>query len=278
MTQNILKNIQKYVNTPNTLTGTLFTASIEIEGLEVDKNRFVRIFIPSDYYENPNLTYPVLYMMDGKNLFDKYTSFAGEWGVDEIMEERSKNHKQTYIVVGIDSAIDGDVRCQEMAPYGENITSIDGLPQSFPVYGDILGDFIVSKLIPAINQLYRTNKVNTIGGSSMGGLFAYYLGMKYPDVFKNSICFSPAFCLYQEEHVKVELKKLIPNNNTFYLLVGNLEYEHQFVELTKYTYELMLEKGFDRVKYVHDLEGIHHESFWNKYFDDALEFIDKNKQ
>ena len=135
--------------------------------------------------------------------------------LDEIMEERAKNHKQTYIVVGIDSAIDGDVRCQEMAPYGENITSIDGLPQSFPVYGDILGDFIVSKLIPTIDQLYRTNKVNTIGGSSMGGLFAYYLGMKYPDVFKNSICFSPAFCLYQEEHVKVELEKLIPNNNIF---------------------------------------------------------------
>ncbi|MBQ8292573.1 MAG: alpha/beta hydrolase [Bacilli bacterium] len=275
MNQNVLKNIQKYVNTPNTVTGTVYTAEVDIEGLVVEKNRLVRIFIPSDYDENSNKTYPVIYMMDGKNLFDKYTSFAGEWGVDEIMEERTKNHKQTYIVVGIDSSIDGDVRCQEMAPFGENLTSIDDLPNSFPAYGAILGSFIVSKLIPTIDKLYRTNNVNTICGSSMGGLFAYYLGMKYPNVFKNSICFSPAFCLYQEDHVKEELKKLKLNTNKFYLLVGNLEYEHQFVSLTKYTYELMLDKGFGKnLKYVHDLEGIHHESFWNKYFNDALEFID----
>ena len=64
-------------------------------------------------------------------------------------------------------------------------------------------------------------------------------------------------------------------NNKFYFLVGDVEYENQFVSLTKYTYDLMLSLGYQDLKYIHDKEGIHHESFWNKYFDDALDFISK---
>ncbi len=37
MNQNILKNIQKYVNTPNTVIGTVYTAEVDIEGLVVEK-------------------------------------------------------------------------------------------------------------------------------------------------------------------------------------------------------------------------------------------------
>ena len=184
-------------------------------------------------------------------------------------------YKIRFKFIGIDSSIDGDIRCQEMAPTGTNLTSIDGLPNSFDAYGDILGEYIVNTLVPEIDQLYRTNGVNTIAGSSMGGLFAYYMGMKYPNVFKSSICFSPAFCLYNEDYCKTELNKINVNNNKFYFLVGDVEYENQFVSLTKYTYDLMLSLGFQDLKYIHDKEGIHHESFWNKYFDDALDFISK---
>jgi hypothetical protein len=36
----------------------------------------------------------------------------------------------------------------------------------------------------------------------------------------------------------------------------------------------MKASGFN-VSYKHDLERIHHESFWNKYFNDALDYLDK---
>ena len=271
-----IKNLQEYTKTPNTITGKVFTAEIKIENLIFDKERLIRIYLPSDYFKNPTKRFPVIYMMDGKNLFDKYTSFMGEWGIDEIIEKRLEEGKESYIVVGIDSATDGNERCQEMAPSGTNLTSIDDLPNSFDAYGDILGDYIVNTLIKEIDKLFRTNKEYSIGGSSMGGLFAFFMGQKYPNIFKNSICFSPAFCLYEKTHFIREMKKLKVNNNKFYLLVGNLEYEHQFIELTKYTYEYMLKIGFPNVKYVFDVDGIHHETFWNKYFDDALEFIKEN--
>jgi hypothetical protein len=130
---------------------------------------------------------------------------------------------------------------------------------------------------PEIDRLFNTisDYENTIiAGSSMGGIFAYYMGVKYSNIFKLAICFSPAFCLYEENAFKQNLIKLNKLNNKFYLLVGDIEYENQFVSLTKYTYEFMKGSGFN-VYYKHDLEGIHHESFWNKYFNDALDYLDK---
>ena len=40
-----------------------------------------------------------------------------------------------------------------------------------------------------------------IGGSSMGGLISYYIGMKYTDVFGQVLSFSPAFWMYSEETI-----------------------------------------------------------------------------
>ena len=54
-------------------------------------------------------------MMDGKNLFDKYTSFVEEWGIDEIIEDRVKNGLKSFIIVGIDSAKSDIGRIEEGA-------------------------------------------------------------------------------------------------------------------------------------------------------------------
>jgi predicted alpha/beta superfamily hydrolase len=116
----------------------------------------------------------------------------------------------------------------------------------------------------------------------MGGLFSFYMGLKYKEIFGFSLCYSPAFCLYQETYFKevFEEYKVDQKLGKIYFLVGDIEYEHQFVSLTKYVYEALLEKGMDqdRIKYIHDLEGIHHESYWTKYFNDSLNFwFEKNK-
>ena len=38
--------------------------------LNKDKERLVRVYLPSNYdFNNPNKRFPVMYMMDGKNLF-----------------------------------------------------------------------------------------------------------------------------------------------------------------------------------------------------------------
>ena len=272
----VINNLREYKETPNTISkGKLYLGDICIDGLKEDKNRLVRIYLPSNYDSANNLS--VIYMMDGKNLFDKYTSFVGEWGVDEIIEERLKESKQSYIVVGIDSAKTDIGRVCEMLPSNKHLASVDDLPLDLESYGDVLGKFIVEKLKKEVDTLFKTNKdVSYIGGSSMGGLFSFYLGQKYPSIFKGTLAFSPAFCLYQKDYFKEELNKINISNHKLYLLVGDVEYENQFVYLTNYVNDYLSKNKYPYVKYIHDLNGHHNEDFWNKYVEDCLMFFEEN--
>ncbi|MCB0627357.1 MAG: alpha/beta hydrolase, partial [Saprospiraceae bacterium] len=38
-------------------------------------------------YDHSSERYPVLYMHDAQNLFDRQTSFSGEWQVDESLNQ-----------------------------------------------------------------------------------------------------------------------------------------------------------------------------------------------
>ena len=56
----------------------------------LNRQRIIRIYLPPDYEINKR-RYPVLYMHDGQNLFDNATAYAGEWGVDETLNELAKS-------------------------------------------------------------------------------------------------------------------------------------------------------------------------------------------
>ena len=65
--------------TPNTVSekGKLFTKVFHFETNNEFKERLVRVYLPSTYdFDNPNKRFKTLYMFDGKNLFDDYTSFS----------------------------------------------------------------------------------------------------------------------------------------------------------------------------------------------------------
>lgn len=275
----MINNLKKYDILPNTISGgTLYIGEAYVPGIDFEKLRKIRIFLPFNYNEIDR--FPVVYMMDGKNLFDKYTSFAGEWEVDEVLEKRIKDGKQSYIVVGIDSRETDQGRTEEMLPSDKYLEeeTIGGKIESF---GEKLGDWIVNDLKIEIDKLFKTlpDKKNTsIIGSSMGGLFAFYMGLKYKDVFDLAGCFSPAFLLYEnnkfiEELEKYQVSEELPK---LYFLVGNIEFENEFIIQTKAAYDIFKNKGVtnEKIKLIHDLEGIHHESFWNKYLDDLFDFYE----
>jgi len=154
---------------------------------QLGRQRRLWIYLPADYASS-NRKYPVIYMQDGQNLFDEYTSGYGEWGVDEIMDKLPA--KDQCIIVGIDHG--GEYRMSEYDPYDSK-------------YGKAQGneyvDFLVKTLKPYVDQHYRTKadaKYTTIAGSSMGGLISMYAVLKYPDVFGNGGIFSPSFWIAPE--------------------------------------------------------------------------------
>jgi enterochelin esterase-like enzyme len=81
--------------------------------------RMLRVWLPPRYDAPENVTrhYPVVYLNDGQNLFDRATAFAGvEWQVDDTADRLIRQEViPPLIVVGIDNT-QGD-RIKEYLPY-----------------------------------------------------------------------------------------------------------------------------------------------------------------
>ncbi len=87
--------------------------------------RMLRIFLPGNYFSPQNRArkYPVLYLQDGQNVFDKATSFSGkEWEADETVDHLVSEFKvRPMFIVGIDNA--GEQRTSEYLSYPDRAQS-----------------------------------------------------------------------------------------------------------------------------------------------------------
>jgi predicted alpha/beta superfamily hydrolase len=186
---------------------------------QLGRQRRIWIYLPPNYYLS-HKKFPVIYMHDGQNLFDEYTSGYGEWGIDEIMDKLPA--KDQCIIVGIDHG--GDYRISEYDPYDSKY----GKGQ-----GSEYAEFLVKTLKPYVDQHYRTEKDanhTTVAGSSMGGLISMYAVLKYPDVFGNAGIFSPAFWIAPDIYKYANEKKL-SSKLRFYFVCGDAESENMVSDM-----------------------------------------------
>src|SRR5262245_59582688 len=83
-----------------------------VRSSNLGNSRDILVYLPPSYPE-ANRTYPTLYMHDGQNLFDAATSFAGEWRVDDALEQLASDGVEA-IVVGVPNT--GESRMSEDSP------------------------------------------------------------------------------------------------------------------------------------------------------------------
>ena len=242
-----------------------------------DEKRHIRVWLPEDYdFDDNKKTFPVIYFSDGQNLVNKYLTAFGDWGLDKVAHKLYKEKGISFIAVGVDSPRDDRKRTSELAPP----VCIDKDKEMPKPYADKFTDFIVNDLRPIINKLFHTKKefeYTAIGGSSMGGIMAFYGAVRHPSVFGFSLDFSPAFLIYNQPHWMEMLKSYNVDkakNTKFFFYVGGVDYEGWFVSLTFKTYKYMEKLGFDHnnMALIYDSREIHHEAAWNKYLGDAIEF------
>lgn len=151
---------------------------------QLGNRRDVLVYLPSSY-DRTDRHYPVIYMHDGQNLFDPATSFAGEWGVDETMEQLAAAEGIEAIVVGVPNA--GRFRLDEYSPFVE--------PRLGGGRGASYLGFLSYTLKPLIDRDFRTlpERSHTgLVGSSMGGLISLYGFFGFGDVFGLAGVMSPS--------------------------------------------------------------------------------------
>src|SRR5579864_4679242 len=151
-------------------------------------SRALRVWLPSDYEGNA-ARYPVLYLNDGQNLFDRATAFTGiEWQADETAARLIREQKiRPLIIVGIDNA--GADRIKEYAPYRSlHPPVLRPLGRKYP-------EFLMGEVMPFIEQRYRVKRgpeETGLGGSSLGGLISLYTATAFPHVFGRVLAESPS--------------------------------------------------------------------------------------
>ncbi|RZK32590.1 MAG: esterase, partial [Hymenobacter sp.] len=168
--------------------------------------RRVWLYLPPGYSQAGRQRYPVLYLQDGQNVFDDATAYAGEWGVDETLNQlRASGQDPTgCIVVAVDNG--GDHRLDEYSPWVNAEYKKGG-------EGDQYTNFLTLSLKPYIDAHYRTQPDaahTAIAGSSMGGLIALYAGLKYPQVFGRIGVFSPAIWFAKDSILSYERRRPAP--------------------------------------------------------------------
>jgi len=154
----------------------------------IDPSRLVRVWLPAGYQDSTQ-SYPVLYMLDGQNVFDRSTSAIGEeWGVDETLSQLIESKAiGPMIVVAIDNSSKRVDEYTSIAD-GESNRKRGGNAEPF-------AKWIAEELKPQMDREYRTQAKRDstwIGGSSLGGLFSLYSVVQHNETFGCAIAMSPS--------------------------------------------------------------------------------------
>lgn len=240
-------------------TATANVTTVLLQSPQLKCERKIWVYLPENYAQTQK-KYPVIYMHDGQNLFDAKTAFAGEWNVDETLN----NLKANAIVIGIENG--GEKRLEELTPYKNE------------KYGggkaDLYLDFIINTVKPYVDKKYRTKlgaKNTCIWGSSLGGLISLYAAIKHPEVFGKVGCFSPAFWINRNDFFALldQTKKL---NTKIYFLCGDNEGDEDMVkDLNTVEYKIDTIRCHCKMlnKKVIVPNGQHNEKLWREGFKNA---------
>ncbi|GBF56350.1 endo-1,4-beta-xylanase/feruloyl esterase [Candidatus Phycosocius bacilliformis] len=237
------------------------------------RKRRIWLYLPADYGHSTT-RYPVIYMQDGQNLFDRATSYAGEWQVDETLDRLQKAGDSGAIVVGIDNG--GADRTAEYHPI---------LPwPEVPGQADAYLAFLTDHLKPLIDRRFRTkpDATNTaIMGASSGGTLALYGGIMRPDVFGKVGAFStPLWLKPRLDDLARQQKCHRPGAKVFLTCgrdekVGN-DPPGMFARDVPAMIKALSEIGYDPRKDIMSRiveDGTHGEAFWAREFVIAYQFL-----
>jgi predicted alpha/beta superfamily hydrolase len=243
-----------------------------------DTEKNIYIWTPKGYKKDSKKKYPVIYMTDGQNLFDKGATSHGCWNVAESIRSMQKNTGKSAIVVGIDDSTSN--RDSELTPNIGKVVDVSSVDSgSFENgTGKYYSDFVVNTVMPYIEKnynVYTDRKHTAVAGSSSGGIESFYIGMEHPDKFGTIGALSPAFGLYDDATWVKYLKSHDYSKNKPYVYIynGNGDNLEKWLKTGAESMPNNLKQvGYKDKDYVIKLydKGLHNEKYWRAIFPEFL--------
>ena len=237
--------------------------------------RTVRVYTPTAHAAGDRRL-PVLYMLDGHNLFDDVdASYGRAWRLGAHLEA----HGPEVIVVGVDAAA-GERRSDEYTPWRithpRHELHADGIGDGGGG-GDFV-DWLVRELKPTIDARYRTDPAATaLAGASLGGLMAIYGAAAYPTIIRRAAAFSAATLVNERDLVPFLEGRDVSTLERLYVDVGTHEWPDA-VENDEYRASCArvaasLATRVRRFRFDVIDGGEHSEASWAARLGDVLDFL-----
>ncbi len=240
-------------------------------------SRFLRnqrdliVYLPPGYDQQPQRRFPVLYLHDGQNLFDRATAFGGQdWNVhgaaDYLIQAGTV---EPIIIVGIYNT--GKSRIHEYTP--------TKAPKLGGGRADRYAKFLLQEVMPFIQNEYRAQtdpQVTGIGGSSLGALVSLYFGLKYPQTFGKIAALSPSVWWNQRViHRFAAAAAPVQPRPSIWLDIGTREGPRIVPDVEQFR-DVLLKKGWREGQDLHYERvegGEHNEAAWAQRIGRVLEFL-----
>lgn len=232
-------------------TRFVLTEPLPMPGLE--RERRLRIYLPPSYASARARRYPVLYFHDGQNVFDGATSFSGEWGADEALDQFAATRGVEALAVAIDNG--GEHRIHELNPWDhERFGAGEGWAYL---------RFVVEGVKPFIDRHYRTRPGaahTALVGSSMGGLITHAALHRYRRVFGLGGVLSPSFWLAPAQALALAQREPLLRSQRVLLYAGGKESEEMLPDARRMA--ALLRKQSRAVAFVEEPDAGHNEAAW----------------
>jgi predicted alpha/beta superfamily hydrolase len=219
-----------------------------------------RVYLPRGYRQNLSRRYPVVYMLDGQNIFEN--SGYGSWQAKESLDRLIRRGQiAELIVVAVDSGM------SRMSDY---------VPPEDGGQADLFARFLAEELKTHIDSTLRTKPGRDhtgIIGSSLGGVLSLYAGWKYFHRFGRVASMSGSWWL---KGFRDTLSSQRKRPLTVYLDSGDSGVAADCVGHTRHLRDILQGLGFELGQDLHHAVGHrdeHNESAWSRRLPHALRFL-----
>ena len=220
--------------------------------------------------------YPVFYLQDGQNLFDRTIAFGGvEWQVDETADRLIREEKDPADNPGRDRQHAGSSypRVFTVSVFQSTVLRPQG--KHYP-------DFMLREMMPFVEQHYRIAKgaENTgIGGSSLGAVISMYTAMALRGTFGRLLVESPSLFISSRQLLR-DSRAFQDWPHRIFLAMGTRETGREdkdaiFVEDVRELGAILKRRGLGTERLMVNIqEGApHSEGAWAGRFPQALSFL-----
>lgn len=158
---------------------TITSPSLQQNVLPLKAERELLIALPPSYHQDPDKTYPVVYLLHGlgANAYGWFSQLEAEPNVTKALQSLYAQQQINEMIVVVPDSY------TEHAKGGWYTNSATGGKWE---------DYIIKDVIPYIEANYRTNQQRGIAGGSMGGYGALKFAINYPELFSGVYAMSPA--------------------------------------------------------------------------------------